>query len=122
MNIDTINGLYTFTVKNSAVISGEFTNMKLVQIVGYDDAILKDSKLPELMRVLNFLTPEDETYYIFTKDNKEYVIARVWINLTSIIVGNSLSTMVLTINSLTLPDRSLILNMLDSYSYDYTVA
>lgn len=122
MLINAINTLYTFSVSNSAVIPGEFVNMKLLRIVGYNDAILIDSNLPELMRVLGFESPENETYYIFSKDGELYAICNSWIDENTIIGGNTISNMSLTVNDLTNDDRNHITNFLNTYSYKYTIA
>ena len=121
VDINSINGLYTFEVNNPTVISGEFINMKLTQIVGYNEAVIIDSNIPELMRVLNYLTPADKTYYVFTKDNDTIVICKDWVDAVTVVVGDVLSNMTLNLESLEDIDRTHILNFLATYSYKYTL-
>lgn len=97
MSLLSINKHYNFSLYPNSVLGVRYTNTKLVSILDYTTA-LKFSNIELLHRqIYPYLPPntlQDHTkytYYLFKHNNKDIVIADVWIINSSIEETNGLS-------------------------------
>lgn len=113
----TINKHYNFSIYANSVLGVSYINTKLVAILDYNTA-LKFSNIELLHRqIYPYLppnTPQDHTkytYYLFKHNNKNIVIADVWLIQSSIEETSGLSYTI-RLNNITTSQLSIVRDQL----------
>lgn len=117
MPVLTINKYYDFSLYPNSVLGTNYTNAKLISILDYNTA-LKFSNIELLQKqIYPYLPPgtiadhTNYTYYLFKYNNKNLVIADVWIIESSITVTTGL-TYTLKLNNITSNQLAIIRDQL----------
>lgn len=113
----TINKYYNFSLYHNSVLGVSYTNAKLISILDYNTA-LKFSNVELLHKqIYPYLPPNTlrdhtkYTYYLFNYNNKNIVIADVWIVASSIEETTGLSYTI-RLNNITSSQLSIVRDQL----------
>ena len=125
MNFD-FGNVYNFLSISQGVLSTEYRNMKVVGIVGFQQAIKYSGPYKDIMTIreqlinetgINLIPANKAKYIIFNDENQDTIIlAEDWIKLDTIVLVTAIDLSII-INNITNDDVNVIVNTLRSMGY-----